>query len=110
MTANLQFRLTVEQAAKVMTVSPRLVYMARRISREATVLALEVSAGRLSVHAATKLLDARQRRTPSPSLRLERMAAELRRAGWSVTAPDEEAQPEFLYGIAGKVGMREPRR
>ena len=55
--------ITVKQAARVMNVSERLVYMARRIRHEAPDLAPAIEAGHLSLHAATRQLDARQGRT-----------------------------------------------
>lgn len=61
-TANLQPRLTVAQAAKLMNVSERAVYMARRIRRSGRCdLEAAIMAGTLSVLAAIRLLDGPKR-------------------------------------------------
>jgi len=55
-TANLQ-SLTVKQAAALMNVSERSVYLARRVCREGIPeLEQEVMAGRLNIHCAVRLL------------------------------------------------------
>lgn len=55
MTANLQPRMTVRQAATLMNVSERSIYMARAVHRLRPDLAMEIDAGRLSVAAAHRI-------------------------------------------------------
>ncbi len=57
--ANLQSmpRLTIKQAAALMNVSERLVYMCKRIRRTRPDLAAAVERGELSVNAATRIMD-----------------------------------------------------
>ncbi len=58
-TANLQPapRLTIKQAAKLMNVSERLVYMVGRVKRLRPDLYERIKRGELSAHAATRIMD-----------------------------------------------------
>lgn len=62
-TANLQHRITVKQAAKLMNVSERSIYMAAKICRIRPDLEPEVMAGRMSLHEAYRLVTNRPRAT-----------------------------------------------
>jgi hypothetical protein len=94
MTANLQSPMTVRQAARLMNVSERSVYMAGRILREAPDLEPEINAGRLSLHAATRLLDERQGRARS-------VEPALRKA-WRLASPEERG--DFVVWLADVLG------
>ena len=63
MTANLQPVLTVKDAARLMNVSERLVYMARAVQRLRPDLADEVDAGRMSVAKAHRIATCKAKAT-----------------------------------------------
>ena len=55
-TANLQPRMTVKQAARLMNVSERMIYMVGAIQRRSPHLGAELEAGRISVNEAYRLV------------------------------------------------------
>ena len=63
MTANLQPVLTVKDAARLMSVSERLIYMARAVYRLRPDLADEVDAGRMSVARAHRIATGKAKAT-----------------------------------------------
>ena len=78
-------RLTVKQAAALMNVSERSVYMARRVRREAPDLSAEVAAGQLTVHAAIREIERRQGRVGSPA------NLQVLKAAWGRASPSDRA-------------------
>lgn len=54
-TANLQPRMTVKQASRLMNVSERTIYMAGVVQRRSPHLAAEVEAGRMNINEAYRL-------------------------------------------------------
>lgn len=86
MTANLQ--LTVRQAARVMSISERSVYSARRILRSGRIDLVEaVEQGRMSINAAIQILDGPRR--------VDGLAALARAWG----AASEEERATFLEAV-----------
>jgi hypothetical protein len=56
MTANLQKRMTVKQAAQLMNVSERLIYMARKVCECSEELSAKIEKGEMSVNEAYRLV------------------------------------------------------
>jgi len=87
-TANLQ-RITVRQAAEIMNVSERSVYMARKLARLRPDLEDEVVAGRLSLNAALRIAE---KRASEPQPRLSAL-----RKAWAACSDAE--RNEFVLSL-----------
>src|SRR3954469_6799538 len=89
MTANLQTGrgLTVKEAAALMNVSERPVYSAGKIRRLPPDLVEPCERGEMTINKALRIAEGKPAQ-PNREERHERMATELRRAGWSVIPPD----------------------
>ncbi|MEX0319029.1 MAG: hypothetical protein AB3N21_13810 [Ruegeria sp.] len=61
--ANLRPRVTVKQAAELMNVSERSVYLARAVNRLRPDLATEIEAGRLSINEAHRIATGKSKPT-----------------------------------------------
>jgi hypothetical protein len=89
MTANLQTGLTVKQAAQLMNVSERSVYLARKLARSGRAdLCAAVERGELSMHAALQQIEPPRRKDTLKPLLLAWNAA---------TQSEREAFLEALY-------------
>ncbi len=87
-TAKLQ-RITVRQAAEIMSVSERTVYMARKLARLRHDLEDEVVAGRLSLNAALRIAE---NRAPEPRPQLSAL-----RKAWAACSDAE--RNEFVRSL-----------
>jgi hypothetical protein len=97
-TANLQSmpRLTIKQAAKLMNVSERLVYMCKRVRRLRPDLYERIERGELSVNAAMRIVDGTKPQ--------DRFAALCR--AWNRASDDEQARFLVILGDAIKALSR----
>lgn len=89
--ANLQTGLTVKQAAKLMNVSERSVYMAARVQRDRPDLAAQCEAGTLSINAAYLQCPGIKKPTPKHAktiARLNELARQVDRLSQHVSAEE----------------------
>jgi len=95
MTANLQTGLTVKQAARLMNVSERSVYNARKLRRSGRDdLVARVECGELSINAALKLAYPQQAE-PKPD------ALALLMKVWCVVSPEDREAFSLAVGMTG---------